>query len=370
MRVRLLKPETFKDEHLAETSMAARVLFMGLWTLADREGRLEDRPKWIRAELLPYDPSVDVDALLNELANPKAFILRYEVEGRKFIQLTNFLKHQKPHPREAPSSLPAPRQAKANQGAPKANQGAASRSVSNSDSDSDSVRTDIPPSSSVDSKASRLDDDVESARVELRKALQAFREFVDTGESDQVILELPKFHSTAGGVVRIEACTNAKLMLATAVKVRAAIKPRKTRATKDSSDWVSAEAAERAEVEAWISANWPADANPQTAPVLRALLVSLDHPLYLRQALEAALFERHPAANADFAASVEAMKAQAVAKNPLPKPTQSITVAPGRCPICDGPVTHSTEDGARVIRCLDDQGLRCAWAAIWRECAA
>lgn len=137
MRVRLLKPETFKDEHLAEVSMAARVLFMGLWTLADREGRLEDRPKWIRAELLPYDFSVDVDGLLNELANPKAFIVRYEIDGHKYIQLTNFLKHQKPHPREAPSSLPAPRLTQGEPRRTKVNQGAASRSVSNSDSDSD-----------------------------------------------------------------------------------------------------------------------------------------------------------------------------------------------------------------------------------------
>lgn len=140
MRVRLLKPETFKDEDLAEVSLQARFLFIGLWTLADREGRMEDRPKWIRAELLPYDPSIDIDGLLDELASPKAFLTRYEVEGRKFIQLTNFLKHQKPHPREALSLLPAPLQAKARPRPAKASQGAASRSVSVSVSVSDSDR--------------------------------------------------------------------------------------------------------------------------------------------------------------------------------------------------------------------------------------
>lgn len=56
---------------------------------------------------------------------------------------------------------------------------------------------------------------------------------------------------------------------------------------------------------------------------------------------------------------------------PAPKtPTLSVTVAPGRCPMCDGPITHTTEAGAKVLRCLDDQGLRCDWSAVWREVAA
>lgn len=55
---------------------------------------------------------------------------------------------------------------------------------------------------------------------------------------------------------------------------------------------------------------------------------------------------------------------------PAPKtPTLSVTVAPGRCPMCDGPITHTTEAGAKVLRCLDDQGLRCDWSAVWREVA-
>jgi len=33
----------------------ARLLYPGLWMLADREGRLEDRPLRIKAEILPYD---------------------------------------------------------------------------------------------------------------------------------------------------------------------------------------------------------------------------------------------------------------------------------------------------------------------------
>lgn len=143
MRTRLLKPETFKDEDLADLSMAARVLFFGLWTLADKLGRLEDRPRMIRAEIFPYEPEIDVDSLLSELAKVKpggsTFLTRYESNGCKCIQLTNFLKHQKPHPREADSTLPAPSRAKASQGLPKVDLSPARRSVSVSVSDTVSV---------------------------------------------------------------------------------------------------------------------------------------------------------------------------------------------------------------------------------------
>jgi len=220
VRVRLLKPETFKDEHLAEVSMAARFLFMGLWTLADREGRMEDRPKWIRAELLPYDPAVDVDALLCELEVPKAFITRYEVDGRKFIQLTNFLKHQKPHPREAVSNLPAPSRAKASPGHAKASQGAASRSVSVSVPVSDSVRTEqpvqSPPPPSVDSQS-----DADADRSRLREALQDLRrrQHAFAEKTDQQILDCAVFHAPTGPV-RIDTCANVMLLRATTGKVR------------------------------------------------------------------------------------------------------------------------------------------------------
>lgn len=46
-------------------------------------------------------------------------------------------------------------------------------------------------------------------------------------------------------------------------------------------------------------------------------------------------------------------------------PTLSVTVAPGRCPMCDGPLTHSTEGGEKVFRCTDEQALGCDWAVVW-----
>lgn len=106
MRARNIKPGYYRNEDLAECSIWARYIFPGLWMLADREGLLEDRPKRIKADLLPFD-SVEVDPLLAELAQ-RGFILRYEVNGVRYIQVLRFKRHQNPHHREQPSKLPKP----------------------------------------------------------------------------------------------------------------------------------------------------------------------------------------------------------------------------------------------------------------------
>ena len=104
-RARNIKPGFFLNDELAEVAPLGRLLFAGLWLLADREGRIEDRPKKIKAEIFPYD-DCDVDMLLDSLMQ-HGFISRYEAQGIKCIQVVNFTKHQNPHPKEAKSVLPA-----------------------------------------------------------------------------------------------------------------------------------------------------------------------------------------------------------------------------------------------------------------------
>ncbi len=106
MRIRLLKPGFFKNEDLARVPFAGRLLYAGLWTLADREGRLEDRPARLKVELFPYD-AVNVDELLDAL-DLAGFVRRYVVAGRRYLWIPTFLAHQRPHPREHASELPAP----------------------------------------------------------------------------------------------------------------------------------------------------------------------------------------------------------------------------------------------------------------------
>lgn len=106
MRARGIKPSFFTDERIVELGPLTRLLFIGLWCLADREGRLADKPKQIRLNVLPVD-HCDVDAMLTELSNA-GFLIRYDIEGQRFIQIKNFTKHQSPHQKEQASTIPAP----------------------------------------------------------------------------------------------------------------------------------------------------------------------------------------------------------------------------------------------------------------------
>lgn len=103
-RSRNIKPGFFDNEDLAELPFSTRLLFIGLWTLADREGRLEDRPKRIKMAIFPAD-NVDADEGLSELAS-RGFIDRYEANGVKVIAITAWHKHQAPHHTEKASTLP------------------------------------------------------------------------------------------------------------------------------------------------------------------------------------------------------------------------------------------------------------------------
>lgn len=105
MRSRNLKPGFFKNEDLAELSFEERLLYAGLWCLADREGRVEDRAKRIKGELFPYD-NLDVEPMLSHLAE-HGFIKRYTFDDVHVIWIPKFKLHQNPHKNEKPSELPA-----------------------------------------------------------------------------------------------------------------------------------------------------------------------------------------------------------------------------------------------------------------------
>lgn len=105
-RARNIKPGFFSNDQLVELPFETRLLFIGLWTIADRAGRLLDRPKKIKIDVFPGD-NVDCDAALDALA-AAGFIRRYEADGVKAIHITNWDRHQNPHVKEAISTIPAP----------------------------------------------------------------------------------------------------------------------------------------------------------------------------------------------------------------------------------------------------------------------
>ena len=108
-RIRYLKPEFFTDEDLAELSFQARLFYAGLWCHADKAGRLEDRPKYFKAVIFPYD-NTKVEKILELLCRNKRngtpFIQRYSVDGNRFLQILKWDDHQKPHNTEKESKIP------------------------------------------------------------------------------------------------------------------------------------------------------------------------------------------------------------------------------------------------------------------------
>lgn len=105
-RIRTIKPEFFTHDLLAEVEPLGRLLFVGLWCVADREGRLEYRPRRLKTELLPYD-ECDIEVLLAQLAD-RGFLRLYEVDGTQYVQVENFTRHQYPNVKERASTIPAP----------------------------------------------------------------------------------------------------------------------------------------------------------------------------------------------------------------------------------------------------------------------
>jgi len=108
-RARNIKPSLFTNEILGTLDPMITLLFCGLWCLADKDGILEDRPLRIKAEVFPYRENVDVNGYLTVMSQHN-FIQRYEVNGKKYIFVTEFLKHQRPHNTEVAKGYPKPQQ--------------------------------------------------------------------------------------------------------------------------------------------------------------------------------------------------------------------------------------------------------------------
>ena len=150
-RRRFIHPDFFHDEALVTLPPFTRLLFAGLWCLADREGRLADKPRKIKMQLFPAD-QVDVDAALMDLAS-RGMVTRYAVNGEMFLQVNKFHVFQSPHPREARSIIPGPGAPRATPGLtpgtakvdPEPRQGDAEQSGYSGPSDTRDLRSVSPP---------------------------------------------------------------------------------------------------------------------------------------------------------------------------------------------------------------------------------
>ena len=95
-RIRTIKPEFPQSESIGRICRDARLLFILLWTIADDDGRTRAASRMLASLLCPYDDDVPglIDGWLGELER-EGCIRRYEVDGSIYLELCNWLKHQK-----------------------------------------------------------------------------------------------------------------------------------------------------------------------------------------------------------------------------------------------------------------------------------
>lgn len=97
-RARNIKPSFFTNEQLADNSPLGRLLFIGLWTLADYKGDLEWKERTIKIQILPWD-NCDLKEIAISL--DKSGLIRFYSDGQKvYINIPGFERHQNPHPNE------------------------------------------------------------------------------------------------------------------------------------------------------------------------------------------------------------------------------------------------------------------------------
>ncbi len=106
-RKRMIDPEFWRDEKLGDCTAIERLLFMGLISHADDEGRGRASCKLVKSDVFPYDEDIkaeSVEGMLQKL-DDLMLIELYEVNNQKLYQLPGFAKYQTVN-RPTPSKLP------------------------------------------------------------------------------------------------------------------------------------------------------------------------------------------------------------------------------------------------------------------------
>ncbi|VEC00024.1 Uncharacterised protein [Cedecea lapagei] len=92
-RIRTVKPEFWTDEKVVECSIAARLLFVGMFNFSDDNGNLVNSPKRIKMQVFPAD-IIDCEPLLKELIT-HGLLTEYSVNDVSYLNIKGFNKHQK-----------------------------------------------------------------------------------------------------------------------------------------------------------------------------------------------------------------------------------------------------------------------------------
>ncbi|MDE6504847.1 MAG: hypothetical protein K2L42_03155 [Clostridia bacterium] len=126
-RKRMISPEIWDNQSFGELSLLAKILFIGMISQADDDGKGVLSAQLLKSRILPFDELriADVDKALNEIGHNvsvaqgadmdkalnerghKMSVVFYEVEGKRYYLFENWRKWQTIN-RPIPSKLPNP----------------------------------------------------------------------------------------------------------------------------------------------------------------------------------------------------------------------------------------------------------------------
>jgi len=98
-RKRMIDPTIWEDEEFGSLSMTAKILFIGLFSNADDEGRIRANSAYLKSTIFMYD-NIGLKAIeetLLEVSQKLSTVKVYKVNGKQYVSLTNWCEYQKQH---------------------------------------------------------------------------------------------------------------------------------------------------------------------------------------------------------------------------------------------------------------------------------
>ena len=96
-RKRMIDPNIWQSEDFSKLSTLGKLVFIGLFSLADDEGRGRSNPVYLKSTLFPYEEgirSADIDKTLSEISSNMSVIF-YSCDGSSYYSLYNWNTWQK-----------------------------------------------------------------------------------------------------------------------------------------------------------------------------------------------------------------------------------------------------------------------------------
>jgi hypothetical protein len=104
----MISSSVWGDEKFITFNDITRLVWFGLITNVDDQGRMQDNPLLIKAQLFPADrkSASAISRAIDQLSE-SGMIIRYEKEGKSLVQIVKWWEHQSPS-WAAASDFPAP----------------------------------------------------------------------------------------------------------------------------------------------------------------------------------------------------------------------------------------------------------------------